>query len=455
MSLPSAHIKSDARTILRLGGPLIANNLANAGMTFADTVMAGQLGGLELAGLAVGVSFYNLCFIFGLGVLMALSPCVAHAYGAKDDDSVTRFCRQSWWLVLALSIVLVGVMWQSRYVFTVFDIDDAIMPIAVGYNEVVSWGLPAFFGFFALRFTSEGLGITRPIMYIAFLGLAVNVFGNWLFIYGHWGLPRMGAIGCAVATAISMWIMLGALLAYMHWHRHFRAYRFFATWEAPNWAVLMQLTRIGLPIACSLMAEGGLFVVAALLMGSMGATIAGAHQIALNYASVMFMIPLAMHSATTIHVGHALGRGDRDAARIAGWVGIGMCGAVMFVSAIFIVLFNSQIAALYTSDLAVRELAATLLLMAAIFQVSDGLQVGAGGALRGFKDTTVPMAITLFAYWFVGFPIAYVLGVQQARGPVYVWLGLIAGLCVAAVLLSVRYKKISTLAKVQVDARAT
>jgi MATE family multidrug resistance protein len=442
-TLPSAQIKSDARTILRLGGPLIANNLANAGMTFADTVMAGQLGGLELAGLAVGSSFYNLCFIFGLGVLMALSPSVAHAYGARDDASVTRFSRQAWWLVLALSTMLVWVMWQSRHVFTFFAIDAAIMPIAVGYNEAVSWGLPAFFGFFALRFTSEGLGITRPIMYIAFLGLAVNVFGNWLLIYGHWGLPQLGAIGCAVATAISMWIMFFALLAHMHWHRRFRAYEFFARLEAPNWAVLMQLTRIGVPIACSLMAEGGLFVVAALLMGSMGATVAGAHQIALNYAALMFMIPLAMHSATTIHVGHALGRGDHVAARIAGWVGIGMCGAVMFVSAIFIVVFNSQIAALYTSDSAVRELATTLLLMAAIFQVSDGLQVGAGGALRGFKDTTVPMAITLFAYWFVGFPIAYVLGVHQARGPVYVWLGLIAGLCVAALLLSLRYRVIS------------
>jgi MATE family multidrug resistance protein len=436
---PSAHLKSDARTILRLGGPLIANNLANAGMTFADTVMAGQLGGLELAGLAVGVSYYNLCFIFGLGVLMALSPCVAHAYGAQDDASVTRYCRQSWWLVLALSVVLVWVMWQSRFVFTAFGIGADIMPIAVGYNEAVSWGLPAFFGFFALRFTSEGLGITRPIMYIAFLGFAVNVFGNWLFIYGHWGFPQLGTIGCAVATAISMWIMLAALFAHMHWHRRFRAYRFFARVEAPNIEVLKQLTRIGLPIACSLMAEGGLFVVAALLMGSMGATIAGAHQIALNYAALMFMIPLAMHSATTIHVGHALGRGDVRAARTAGWVGIAMCGAVMMISALFIVLFNSQIAALYTRDLAVRELATSLLLMAAIFQVSDGLQVGAGGALRGFKDTTVPMAITLFAYWLVGFPIAYFVGVQQARGPIYVWLGLIVGLTVAAVLLSTRY----------------
>jgi len=444
----SAQIQLDARIILRLGAPLIANNLANAGMTFADTVMAGQLGARELAGLAIGVSYYNLCWFLGFGVLMSLSPCVAHAYGAKDDASVTRFLRQSLWLVMGLSVLLIAALWQVDRALHAFGIAPEIFPIAVSYVETISWGLPAFFAFFALRFTSEGLGITRPIMYIAFLGLAVNVLDNWLFIYGYWGLPRLGAVGCAVATAISEWIMLIAMIAYLKWHRHYRPYNFFARIDAPNPAILWQLMRVGLPIGGSVLCEGGLFVVAGLLMGSMGAIIAGAHQIALNYAALMFMIPLAMHSATTIHVGHALGRGNTSAARVAGWVGIAMCGGVMVISAIFIALFNEQIAAMYTHDIDVRQLAATLLLMAGLFQLSDGVQVGAGGALRGFKDTTVPMAITVFAYWCIGFPIAYVLGVRQARGPVYVWVGLIAGLTVAAFLLTMRYRVISSRASV-------
>jgi MATE family multidrug resistance protein len=437
--MPAAQIRSDARSILSLGAPLIANNLANAGMTFADTVMAGQLGARELAGLAVGVSYYNLCFFVGLGALMALSPCVAHAYGAKDDRSVTSYLRQSWWLVVTLSVVLMFALQKSEPVFGAFGIGAEISPIAVGYNDAVSWGLPAFFGFLALRFTSEGLGITRPIMYIALLGLAVNILGNWLFIYGYWGFPKLGAVGCAVATAIANWLMFGAMFAYLNWHDAYREYAFFKRIEPPNPAILWQILRVGAPIAGSIVAEGGLFVVAGLLMGSMGATSAGAHQIALNYAALMFMIPLAMHSATTIHVGHALGRRDVAAARLAGWVGIVMCGAVMLVSALIIALLNKNIAAMYTNDLDVRDLAAALLLLAGIFQLSDGLQVGAAGALRGFKDTTVPMAITLFAYWCVGFPIAYIFGVQQQRGPVYVWIGLIAGLAVAALLLNFRY----------------
>jgi MATE family multidrug resistance protein len=442
-SVTSAQLRSDARTILRLGWPLILNNLANAGMTFADTIMAGQLGARELAGLAVGVSYYNLCFFIGLGVLMALSPCVAHAYGARDDRAVTSFFKQSIWLVLVLSVSMVLVLRQASWVLPLLDISPDVLPIAVGYDEAVSWGLPAFFAFLAMRFTSEGIGITRPIMNIALFGLIANVAGNWLLIYGKFGLPRLGAVGCAWSTAIAMWMSLGVMLAHFARHRLYRGYQFLRGLEPPRAEVLLQIARIGLPLAGSITAEGGLFVVAALIMGPMGATIVAAHQIALNYAALMFMIPLGMNSATTIHVGHALGRGDVGAGRVAGFVGITMCGSVMAVSAIMIAIFNDNIAALYTSDLDVRPLAATLLLMAGIFQLSDGLQVGASGALRGFKDTAIPMVLTLIAYWIVGFPIAYGLGVAQGRGPVYVWLGLIIGLTVAAILLSARYWRVS------------
>jgi MATE family multidrug resistance protein len=176
------------------------------------------------------------------------------------------------------------------------------------------------------------------------------------------------------------------------------------------------------------------------MMGTMGSTTAGAHQVALNYAAFMFMVPLAISSATTIHVGHTLGRGDLAGGRRAGWLGIGMCAVVMAVSALVILLCNDQIAALYTRDTPVRELAATLLLMAALFQLSDGIQVGAAGALRGFKDTAVPMALCVVSYWFVGFTLAYVFGVMRGAGPMAVWLGLTAGLTVSAILLVMRFR---------------
>jgi MATE family multidrug resistance protein len=233
------------------------------------------------------------------------------------------------------------------------------------------------------------------------------------------------------------------MLTYMYRQRGYRAFDFFARVDPPDLRVLRELTRIGAPIAGSVLAEGGLFVCAALMIGGMGATLTAGHQIALNYASFMFMVPLAISSATTIHVGHTLGRGDQERGRSAGLLGIGMCASVMAMSAIGIVVFNDGIANLYTRDPAVREIAAGLLLMAAIFQLSDGVQVGAAGALRGFKDTAIPMTMCIFSYWVVGFPLAYIFGVRQGGGPLYVWIGFIAGLTVSAVLLVSRYLYVS------------
>ncbi|HKQ16628.1 MAG TPA: MATE family efflux transporter [Steroidobacteraceae bacterium] len=434
---------ADVRAICVLAAPLIGNNLSVIGMQFADTVMAGQLGPRDLAALAVGVGFYHLFLLIGLGMLMAISPSVAHAYGGNDTREVTRYCRQAWWVALALAVVLVAGLMQVGWVLPGLGIAPEILPTAIGYVHAMAWGMPALMAFFALRFTSEGLGLTRPIMYFGFLGLTANVIGNWIFMYGKLGMPQLGAIGCGVATSLSEWLMFFALLAYMRRQRAYRPFDFFARIDRPDPRVLRELVRIGAPIAGSVLAEGGLFVCAALMIGSMGATLTAGHQIALNYASFMFMVPLAISSATTIHVGHTLGRGDRERGRFAGLLGIGMCATVMALSAIGIVVFNDGIASLYTRDPAVREIAAGLLLMAAIFQLSDGVQVGASGALRGFKDTAIPMTMCIFSYWVVGFPLAYIFGVRQGGGPLYVWVGFIAGLTVSAVLLVSRYLYVS------------
>jgi len=439
----NARLLADARAIASLGAPLLGNNLSITGMSFADTVMAGQLGARELAGLAVGVAYYNLFMMTGLGLLMAVSPAIAHAYGADDARRVTSYARQSWWLVLALSLLLVTGLLQVRWVLPLLQIAPEIVPISVGYVETIAWGMPGLLAFLALRYTSEGLGRTKPIMYIGLLGLMLNVVGNWIFIYGKFGMPRLGAVGCAVATAIAFWLMFFAMWWHVRTHRAYRRFDLFAGIDRPRPALLGDLVRIGAPIAGSVLAEGGLFVTAGLMTGAMGATIASGHQIALNYASFMFMVPLAISSATTIHVGHTLGRGDRVAARRAGLLGIGICAAVMLVSALSILLLNEQIAGLYTQDTRVRDLAATLMLMAALFQLSDGIQVGAAGALRGFKDTAVPMALCIFSYWVVGFTLAYTLGVRQGGGPVAIWVGLTVGLTVSAVLLVGRYLYVS------------
>jgi MATE family multidrug resistance protein len=438
-----ARFLADARGILRLGGPLIINNVAIAGMGFTDTVFAGRLSAIDLAAVAVGHAFYVFFYFAGLGILMAMSPLVAHAYGAGQNERIGALARQALWLSQMLAFGLILPMMMVEPLLTAIGIAPEVIDKASGFVRAICFGFPAILAFLALRFTSEGIGWTRPIMYTAVVGLVANVIGCYVFMYGKLGLPALGAVGTGVSNAVVMWIMFFMMLAYVRRRRVYRPFGIFARFDTPNGASLREIVTLGVPIAGSIMSEGGLFVAAAFLMGTLGVTAVAAHQIALNYAALMFMVPLSLHSATTIHVGHALGRRQPAAGRFAGFVGIALCGAFMTVSALAIVFFGERIAALYTQDPDVRPLAAGLLLMAAIFQISDGLQVGSAGALRGFKDANVPMLLNLLAYWGIGFPLAYGLGIAQGRGPVYVWVGLIAGLTACALLLSSRYAWIS------------
>ena len=435
--------RADAGAILRLGTPLLVNNLSMGGMSFADTVMGGRLGPEALAAIAVGVSYYAVFWIIGIGVTMALSPLVAHAYGRGDEHGVGEYARQGVWIGLGLSALLLLGLIAVRPALRLIHTDPAILGDASGYVHAMAFGLPAMVGFMVLRFVSEGIGRTKPMAYVAALGLATNVFFNWVFMYGKLGAPALGAVGTGVATALVWWVMLVALAIYMRRHPAYQPYRIFARLERPVPARLKEILALGVPISGSLVAEGGLFSAAGLMIGTLGAARVAAHQIALNYASFMFMVPMAMHSATTIHVGHALGRGDRRHARFAGLVGIVLCGALMVLSALWVTLESTFIASLYTRDGEVLGLAASLLLLAGAFQVSDGLQVGAAGALRGFKDARVPLIICVVSYWGIGFPLAFGLGVVRGGGPAAVWYGLITALTVCALGLGARFLYVS------------
>jgi MATE family multidrug resistance protein len=434
---------SQAGGILVLAGPLVANNLAIAGMGFADTVMAGRLGTADLAAVAVGSSVWMVVFLFGLGTLMAMSPTAAHAYGAGRMRDVGSYLRQCLWLGQGLALVLMAVLFQAPRLLDAIGVDPAVIPLTDGYLDAIAWGLPAMYAYLSLRFMSEGVGWTRPIMYVAGAGLVVNVSGNWVLMYGHLGFPAMGAVGCGAASAVSMYVMLAVMAVYVHRQPRYRPFGITQRFEPPRRKPMAELLGLGLPIGVSVVSEAGLFSAVGLLMGTLGATVVAAHQIAINYAATMFMVPLAIHSALTIRVGHSLGRGDPRQGRRVGYVGIVMCGTLMAISALVMLVARDAIAAFYTSDADVRQLAVSLLTMAMLFQIFDGLQVGAAGALRGFKDTRVPMVLNFSAYWLAAFPLAWLLGVRLELGPQAVWVGLIVGLGLTALFLNVRYSLVS------------
>lgn len=440
-SLPQA--RSDAAAIARLAGPLLVNNLATAGMVTADTVMAGWLGARDLAAVAVGANYVSFFHLGGLGLLMALSPTVAHAYGAGRDDDVGSYTRNALWLALAMAVLMCAALAFAKPVLIAIAIPPDVADLAARYVRAVAFGVPAMFAFLAMRFASEGIGWTRPIMFTALLAFAANVAGNYVFMYGKFGLPALGAVGCGVGTALASWAVFAFMWFYMRRHRRYRPYAPLRRFEAPSRARLREILALGLPISGSVLAEGGLFASAGLMLGSFGPTVLAGHAIAINYGALMFMIPLSLHSATTIHVGHRLGRGEVTAARFSGWVGMALCVAIMTASALVLLALRRHVAAAYTGDAAVLAIATQLLAFVAAFQIADGLQVGAAGALRGFKDAHIPMALNLVAYWLVGFPLAYGFGVVLGQGARAVWTGLIAGLTVCAVLLSWRYALIS------------
>ena len=436
-------LRAELAAFLRIGGPLIAAQIAQMAMGFFDTLMVGQVGAVELAAVAIGTGLWHTLFLFALGILMALSPSVAHLQGAGHIDRIAPLVHQALWLALWLGIGCFIALRHLEPLLSGLGVEPAIIPIAGDYLRALSWGMFPVFLFMALRLFSEGIARTRPILLVSVLALAVNIVANYALIFGHWGFPAWGALGCGAATAIGMWAGLAAMVGILWVDDRYRLYALFQRWDWPNWREVRPLLLLGLPIGIGLFLETGVFAAVALLLGTIGATAAAAHQVALNVAAMTFMAPLGLSMATTVRVGQALGRNDPRAARFSGLTGIGLCGFFMALMAVLIALARHEIAGWYTRDAAVVTLAASLLQLAALFQLSDGLQVGALGALRGLKDTRLPMLIIVIAYWMLAFPLGWLLGIRWQLGPVGPWISLIVGLSSAALLLNLRFWRLS------------
>ena len=433
---------------MRLGGPLIVNNLAVAGMHFADAVMAGSLGARELAAVAVGGSFWFLGFTLCLGILMAVSPIVSRHFGAGDYNLIGRYTRQGIYLavLMGVALLLIG-RFAAAPLLARFGIDPEFRELTVGYVGAIMYGAPGIFIFLALRFTMEGIGRTRPIMFTSMFSLSCNVFLNYVLMFGHFGAPALGVVGCGYASAITMWLVMLALAGHMILSRHYRKFHIFSRFGSLRLSAFKEIIYLGVPIAITITAEAGLFSAVSILIGTRGTEITAAHQIAINFSSTTFMVPLALSGATTVLVGQLIGAGKHREARICGSTGILLCAGFMTMSAAFLLVFRDAVVGLYSSDATVAGIAISLLLMAAIFQIADGVQIGAAGALRGYKDTGVPMAINIVAFWVLAFPLAYLAAITYQAPPNYIWAGFVVGLGSAAMLLTWRFRRLSRAAR--------
>jgi len=434
-----ARFLQEIRVLFQIGIPVVIGNLLQISMSVVDTLMAGNLSARDLAAVAVGGSLFTPVIMLGGGILMGLSPIVAQHFGRRNLQLIGKSTRQALWLSLILSIPAVFMLRNTGVVLQFMQVDPEIIPLTLGYMRAISFGVPFLFLYMALRNFNEGISVTKPAMYIGFVGLLFNIAGNYTLMFGKFGFPQLGAVGTGYASSIVMLVLFIGLLAYTWGNKAYKRFGIFERVRLPEWKYISELLRVGTPIGISMTMEVTMFAVVGLIMGSLGTLAVAAHQIALNFASVTFMLAFGLSSAITVRVGQVYGRSGMIPARFSGFSGIGVAVAFMCCTALIMYLIPGWIVSLYTSDENLRDIAITLIYMAAIFQVSDGLQVSGSGALRGLKDTKVPMIVNLIAYWIIGLPLGYYFGIIREWGPQGLWIGLTAGLTVAAVLHNMRF----------------
>jgi MATE family multidrug resistance protein len=429
----------EAKAVSKLGAPIITGQLAQMSMGFVDTIMAGNLSPNDLAAVAIGSSFVNPIFVFSIGLLMALNPIIAQHMGARRIDEIGRTVRHALYLAVVLAAISFILIRQLDWAMQLLGIEPAVQELSTGYMKAMSWGFLPIISYLVLRFFNEGLSVTKPTMWFALLGLVFNIIGNYVFMYGKLGLPKMGAVGTGWASALVASIMFLGMLIFTLKNKPYKRFELFSTIKRPDWKYINEILKIGVPNGMSAFMEVSMFAMVALFMGMLGTTIVAGHQIAINIGSIIFMIPLGFSSAISVRVGTYIGKNDRENARLAGYAGIFLCVMIAVIMATVLVMIPELLVSIYTNDAQVIEIAVALLFMAAIFQVSDGLQVSGAGALRGLKDTTVPMIVNFIAYWVIGLPLGYLIGIFWDFGPSGLWVGLIAGLTVAAILHNVRF----------------
>ena len=422
--------------LLRLCGPILVAQMAQTMMSFVDTLMAGQVSATDLAAVAVATSFWLPLILLVQGVIMALTPIISQLNGARRTSEVASAVHQGFWLTILVTLPAMLALYYSPMALHWMDVEPELANKTAGYLHAILWGMPAYAIYQVLRNFSEGLSHTLPTMVIGFIGLAVNVPANYILIHGHFGLPALGGVGCGYASALVFWVMLIGMVFYTRRSKVLRKFNIFSTLSPPDWPQISRLFRLGFPIAMAIFCEVTLFTVVALILAPFGAEIVAGHQIAINFSSLIFMIPLSIGMAMTIRVGHTLGENQPERAKRISIIGIVFGCVVALFCALATVASRYWIGGLYTDNAQVLELAASLLLLASLYQISDSAQVIAAAALRGYKDTQTIFYITFVSFWLFGLPIGMILSLTDwlvsPMGPHGFWVGFLVGLTMAA-----------------------
>ncbi|MGA8143535.1 MAG: MATE family efflux transporter [Candidatus Acidiferrales bacterium] len=427
------YVAEEARPMLRLAIPLVLAELGWMTMAIVDTMMVGRQANSAVAigAVSLGSILFNAAAIFGTGLMLGLDTLVSHSYGAGDVEDCHHSLVNGVYLSFGITPILMGIVWLFEPVLRSLDIEASVLNQAIPYLRALNWGTLPLLLYFVFRRYLQGMDLVKPVMFALITANLVNLVGNWALVYGHLGFRAMGTVGSGWSTCVARIYMMSVLLVYAVYYDHRYQTGLRGTPRLPNFLRMWQLVRLGLPAATQFGMEVGVFAVCTALIGKLGAVALASHQVALNSVSLTYMVPLGIASAAAVRVGQALGRGDPHGASRAGWTAMALGMGFMFCMGVIFFLIPDYIVRVYTPDPVVIHAAGALLYVAAFFQLFDGMQTVATGALRGAGDTRTPMLCHLLLYWGIGLPLGAYLCFRLHWGAAGLW----TGLCVALILI--------------------
>lgn len=419
------------------------SHLGQVTVQVADNMMVGHLGKEPLAGASFANSIFIIFLVMGIGMSFAITPLTAQADGKNDIPKLTEILKHGFLVNIIYGILLTGVLLSITDVLWFFNQPEVVVKLAIPYLGIITASLVPFMAYQAFRQFAEGLGFTKQSMYITITGNVLNIILNYILIFGKLGFEPMGLYGAGLATMISRVIMAIMMISFVYFNKRFTKY-----WQAfsighLSKSLIKENLKLGFPMSFQFIFEVSTFSLAAIMIGWIGTSPLAAHQIAINMASISYMIALGLSSAATIRVGNQLGQKNYQTLRDAALTSYIMAIVFMAVTGLLFILLRNQLPILYINDPEVISQAAILLIVAGLFQLSDGIQVIGLGALRGMSDVKIPTIITLIAYWVIGLPLGYIFGFILDLGALGVWYGLLAGLTIAAILLFMRFNNLS------------
>ncbi|MFZ9939140.1 MAG: MATE family efflux transporter [Bacteroidia bacterium] len=432
------------KNIVRLAWPVVLGQLSQVALSVIDSIMIGPLGADHLAAVALSSGLFFVPMVCAMSLMFAISPLTSMARSAGDEQSLEKTLKNGMIIAGVVGLFLVGTMYPLTYLLHFLGQPDRVVALAQPYLQIVVFSMLPIMLFQGMRQFSEGLEIMFPPLIVGLIMIPLNIFGNWLLIYGNWGFPKMGLEGAAWATTISRLVSALIMFTIVAYGSRLRSFRILQ-WRLSDFCyqTLKRILRLGLPGSLQYLAETSAFSLAALMIGHLGSVSLAAHQIAINLASISFMVSIGISSAGAIRIGQARGRGDRQAARRTGFSALALSAAFMAFCGIIFWTLRFELPTLYINDPEVIQVAARLLIIAAAFQLADGIQAVGVGLLRGMEDVKMPTLYVLLAYWLIALPLAWILSNVLSYGVEGIWSALGLGLACSALMLTFRFHRIT------------